>query len=176
MTVFTVTGCSVPNRTAAPALAPVTPTSMDIPSIGVHADHLMALGLASDGTLETPSVKTPEIMGWYAKGYQPCRPGPFVAVGHIDGSHRKGILYHLAELKPGATVTVGLDNGKSCTYRVDRLRAVKKDQFPSQEVWGNTPDAQIRLISCGGPFVGGTTGYRDNIIAEGHLMGSTESP
>lgn len=152
----------------------VTPASIDIPSIGVHADHLMALGLSSDGTLETPSVKTPEVMGWYANGYQPCRPGPFVAVGHIDGNHRKGILYRLAELKPGATVTVGLNSGKSCTYRIDKLSAVKKAQFPTQEVWGGTPDAQIRLISCGGPFVGGITGYDSNLIGIGRMVSSTE--
>jgi hypothetical protein len=160
--------------TTTSAMAPVAPTSVDISSIGVHADHLMALGLASDGTLETPSVKTPEVIGWYAKGYQPCRPGPFVVVGHIDGNHRKGILWRLSELKPGAMVTVGLDSGKSCTYRISKLSAVKKAQFPTQEVWGSTPDAQIRLISCGGPFVGGATGYRDNIIAEGHMANSTE--
>lgn len=134
----------------------------------------MALGLTSDGSIETPSVKTPEVMGWYAKGYQPCRPGPFATLGHIDGTGRKGILYRLSELKPGATVTVGLDNGKNCTYRIDELLTVHKAQFPTQRIWGNTPDAQIRIISCGGKFVGGQYGYQDNLIGIGHMVNSTE--
>lgn len=95
---------------------------------------------------------------------------PFALLGHIDGSHQRGVLYSLKNLKAGDLVKVGLDNGQSCTYRITNLAQVDKKTFPTDQVWGPTPDAQIRIISCGGPFVGGKLGYADNLVGIGTLV------
>ncbi len=158
----------------APAPAPVSwPVTVDIPAIGVHATHLQALGLAPDGTVETPALATPQVLGYYQRGGHPCEPGPspipFALIGHIDGHHQQGVLYKLKSLKAGDTVTVGLDNGHSCTYRINQLAEVSKTQFPTQTVWGPTPDPQIRIISCGGQFVGPPLYYKDNLVGMGTL-------
>jgi hypothetical protein len=44
------------------------------------------------------------------------------------------------------------------------LAAVPKDQFPSERVYRPTPDAELRLITCGGDFDPGRLSYRDNIV------------
>ncbi len=47
-------------------------------------------------------------------------------------------------------------------YRVDRY---PKSDFPSDAVYGNTPGAELRLITCGGAFDALTGHYRDNVVA-----------
>jgi hypothetical protein len=84
----------------------------------------------------------------------------------------QGVLYNLKNVKPGDTVAVGLDNGTSCTYVIDELVEVKKVSFPTERIWGSTPNAQIRIISCGGPWDGPPLGYRDNLVAMGHMVSS----
>jgi hypothetical protein len=147
---------------------------VDIPAIGVHATSLEADGLEPDGSIHVPSVKTPQVLGYYTRSNPPCVPGPnqvpFALLGHIDGSGQKGVLYSLKELKAGDLVKVGLDNGQSCTYRITKLAQVDKKAFPTQDIWGPTPDAQIRIISCGGKFVGGQLGYALNLIGIGTLV------
>lgn len=151
------------------------PVSVDIPSIGVHATHLQAMGLNKDGSLETPSEKSPQVMGFYKYGGRPCESGPspisFGLLGHIDGAKQLGILARLKDLKSGATVTVGLDNGKSCTYRIDRVAQVSKRSFPTKEIWSPVASGSIRIISCGGPYVGPPDYYRDNLVGMGTLVG-----
>jgi len=153
----------------------------------VHATSLEADGLNPDGTIQVPSVKQPQVLGYYTRGAAPCTPGPqqvpFTLLGHIDGSHQKGVLYYLKNLKAGDLVTVGLDNGKSCTYRITKLVQISKDpknktpntlSWDSAEakdlVWGPKTQSQINLISCGGPFVGGKLGYADNLVGIGTLV------
>jgi hypothetical protein len=46
-----------------------------------------------------------------------------------------------------------------------------KDAFPSEAVYGPTPDATLRLITCGGTFDQTTGHHRDNYIAFAHLRG-----
>jgi hypothetical protein len=36
--------------------------------------------------------------------------------------------------------------------------------FPTQAVYGNTPNAQLRLITCGGRFDSRVRSYVDNIV------------
>ena len=38
-----------------------------------------------------------------------------------------------------------------------------KAQFPTQAVYGPTPDAELRLITCGGAFDPATRHYLSNI-------------
>jgi hypothetical protein len=183
--IVTLVGCTQPSNppahvtipdttTTPPAVVkPALPTSVDIPALGVHATKLMPLGLDRNGAIETPPLSQPQTLGYYTRSSPPCVPGPnkvpFALIGHIDGNKQRGVLYDLKSLKPGDTVTVGLDNGKSCTYRINKLAQYEKQDVPVQDVWGPTPDAQIRIISCGGPFIGAPYYYRDNLNGMGTL-------
>lgn len=187
LAVLVTAGCSSPLHGPIVIPPPVTvtgtpraigaagvPVTVNIPTLGIHADHLIALGLNPDKTIQTPDVKTPELLGWYSRGIRPCETGAFALIGHIDGSGRKGVLFGLRNLKPGDTVTVTVDNGASCTYRIDELAEVQKSSFPTEKVWGDTLNARIRIISCGGPWVGLPFGYRDNLIGLGTLVSYTK--
>jgi hypothetical protein len=46
-------------------------------------------------------------------------------------------------------------------YSVDRY---DKSAFPTEQVYGDTDDAELRLITCGGDFDRGTGQYRDNVV------------
>lgn len=155
------------------------PTTVDIPSINVHATHLIALGLNKDGSPSTPPTNTPQILGYYGLGGPPCQPGPskvpFVLIGHIDGNHQNGVFYQLKNLKPGATITINLDNRKSCTYRTTKLAEYKKQDLTqknvaaAKQIWGPVTDGEIRMISCGGAFIGPPLYYQDNLVGMGNL-------
>lgn len=162
-------GCSTTNgngSVASPAaVAPVAvaPASVTIPKIGAQST-LIPLGLAADGTLEVPDVRQPGQAGWYTRGVQPGQVGPAVIVGHVDGGGHPGVFYRLHELAVGDTVQVGRVDGSTLTFRVYRVQEVRKAAFSSAEVYGNVPRPELRLITCGGTWVGGQYGYEDNWV------------
>ena len=43
-------------------------------------------------------------------------------------------------------------------------RQYAKDQFPTAAVYGPTPDAELRLITCGGEFDHSRRSYMDNVV------------
>ena len=50
-------------------------------------------------------------------------------------------------------------------FVVDRLESHPKNAFPTKAVYGPTPGATLRLITCGGSFDRKAGHYRDNVIA-----------
>lgn len=55
---------------------------------------------------------------------------------------------------------------------IDRVERHAKDDFPTEEVYGDVDHAGLRLITCGGSFDEASGGYRDNIIVFATLAGS----
>jgi hypothetical protein len=45
-----------------------------------------------------------------------------------------------------------------------------KAQFPTERVYGNTADPELRLITCGGVFDGRSGPYQDNVVAYARLV------
>lgn len=149
------------------AVAP--PVSITIPSINAQSS-LIRLGVNPDKTMQVPDVKTPEQAGWFAFSSKPGAPGPAVIAGHVDGNRKPGIFYHLDTLKPGADVIIERSDGTRLTYTVTRVHHADKDEFPTEEVYGQVPESELRLITCGGDWEGGQTGYADNIIVHARLL------
>ena len=154
---------------SAPAMAKAKPVSIDIPSIGARSS-LVELGLGRDKALQVPPVSQPMQAGWYRNGPTPGETGPAVIAGHVDGGGQKGIFYRLHALKPGDVVDVQREDGSTARFAVQRVAQVPKSNFPTQEVYGSTPDAQLRLITCGGSFDSKAHSYRDNIIVFANLV------
>lgn len=102
--------------------------------------------------------------GWYAKGPTPGQIGPSVILGHVDGDHQPGIFYHLKNVRVGDEVDVARADGHTAKFVVRRVTEVSKSTFPTNEVYGNTSDAELRLITCGGAFDYSEHSYVDNII------------
>jgi len=149
-----------PPQSAAPG--PVAaPVSLTIPLIGVTT-KLITLGLASDGSLQVPP--TTSVAGWYTGSPRPGSIGSAVIVGHIDSVNGPGVFYRLSELRKGDQVYVRRADGTLVKFLVTTVQQYLKDQFPTQAVYGPTPDAELRLITCGGAFDSATGHYLSNIV------------
>jgi sortase (surface protein transpeptidase) len=149
-----------PPQSAAPA--PVaSPVSLTIPLIGVKT-NLITLGLASDGSMQVPSSTT--VAGWYTGSPRPGGVGSSIIVGHIDSLTGPGVFYRLPQLHAGDGVYVKRADGTTAEFRVTSVQTYLKDRFPAQTVYGPTPDAELRLITCGGAFDPASRHYLSNIV------------
>lgn len=138
------------------------PVSLSIPAIGVQASFVQ-LGLNADGTIQVPSDV--RHVGWYRLGPAPGEVGPAVVLGHVDSAAAgTGVFFRLGALSAGDTVSITLADGGVVTFHVYAVREYPKDAFPTQTVYGNTTDAQLRLITCGGSFDHASGHYRNNIV------------
>jgi LPXTG-site transpeptidase (sortase) family protein len=146
------------SATPDPVAAPVTLT---IPLIGVQT-KLTTLGLAADGELQVPDSYS--IAGWYTGSPRPGAIGSAIIVGHIDSVAGPGVFFRLSELKAGDKVYVKRADGTMAEFRVTSVQTYLKDQFPTEDVYGPVPDAELRLITCGGAWDAATGHYLSNIV------------
>jgi sortase (surface protein transpeptidase) len=137
------------------------PLSLTIPLIGVKTE-LITLGLTAGGAIQVPYSTA--VAGWYTGSPRPGGIGPAIIVGHIDSQTGPGVFYRLPELRAGDRVYVRRADGTTVEFRVTSVQSYLKDQFPNQTVYGPTPDAELRLITCGGAFDYATGHYLSNIV------------
>jgi LPXTG-site transpeptidase (sortase) family protein len=137
------------------------PVSLTIPLIGVQT-KLIYLGLTSDGVLQVPA--SPYVAGWYTGSPRPGSIGSAIIVGHIDSYRGPGIFFRLSTLRRGDKIYVRRANGTLVEFRVTSVQTYLKDHFPTEDVYGPTPDAELRLITCGGAFDFATKHYVSNIV------------
>ncbi|MDT7625480.1 MAG: hypothetical protein QOF99_6381 [Pseudonocardiales bacterium] len=156
-----VTGAPV--APAAP-LAAAAPVGLRIDSINASST-LVPLGLNVNRTVAVPPVATPMQASWYRLGPAPGAPGPAVILGHVNGDGKEGIFARLNEVKPGDQVKVSRADGKTAVFTVTKLQQVAKNAFPTTAVYGDTPAAELRLVTCGGDFDQSKHSYADSIIA-----------
>lgn len=152
-----------PPQSAQPAPA-ARPVSLTIPLIGVNT-KLITLGLAAGGAMQVPS--STRVAGWFTGSPRPGEIGSAIIVGHIDSRTGPGVFYRLPELHSGDRVYVKRADGTMAEFRVTAVQTYPKDHFPTQAVYGPTPDAELRLITCGGTFNAATGHYKSNIVVYG---------
>lgn len=136
------------------------PVRVRVPSLDVDS-ALDALGRLSDGTLEAPPQW--QVAGWFADGVNPGERGPAVIAGHVDSPMGPAVFADLDELGAGDRVEVDHEDGTTTTFEVDRTAVLPRDDFPTEEVYGPVPDAQLRLITCDGTY-SAERGYSDNLV------------
>jgi len=151
-----------------PALPPSTPNQLDIPSIGVSAPFT-ALALNPQGTLIPPPDTDNNLVGWYKAGPSPGERGNAIVAGHVDTKTGPAVFSMLSSLKAGGKVTITRDDGILATFVVDKVRTYKKKDFPDRQVYGDTNDAQLRVITCGGAYDHTAKDYTANVVAFAHL-------
>jgi sortase (surface protein transpeptidase) len=137
------------------------PVALIIPSIGVQTS-LTDLGVTATGALQVPS--TTAVAGWYTGSARPGAIGPAVIAGHIDSYTGPGVFFRLSQLRPGDHVYVRRADGTLALFRVTAVRSYAKDYFPTLAVYGPTPDAELRLITCGGTFDPVLKSYLSNTV------------
>jgi hypothetical protein len=138
------------------------PVALTIPSIGVQTS-LVDLGLTAAGALQVPSSTA--VAGWYTGSPRPGAVGSAVIAGHIDSQAGPGVFFRLSALRPGDRVYVRRADGTLAVFRVTLVRQYAKDSFPTSAVYGPTPDAELRLITCGGTFDPKLRSYLSNTVA-----------
>ncbi len=137
------------------------PLRVEIPRVGIAAS-VVPLGLEPSGALEVPGNFGET--GWWTGGPEPGEQGPAVIAGHVDSTSGPAVFYRLRELRPGDTVTVHRADGSAVDFVVDRVDQHPKAAFPTDAVYGQTPGAELRLITCGGTFDDASGHYLANFI------------
>jgi LPXTG-site transpeptidase (sortase) family protein len=159
----------LPTAPAAAGRDSLRATELDIPKLGIRS-KLLELGVDGTGALQPPTE--PDVVGWFAGAAAPGEQGPMVIAGHVDSRTGRGIFFDLEDLRRGDLVDVGRSDGRTATYRVTGVRVVDKDHFPTQQVYGPTAGAELRLITCGGTFDRTTGHYLRNVVVSGVLVGA----
>ncbi|WP_350938622.1 class F sortase [Micromonospora sp. CCTCC AA 2012012] len=170
-----VAGAARPTRSAAAAepvrLPASRPVRLAVPSIEVAAP-VTPVGQAADGSVDVPPLSRHQETGWYDRGPTPGEPGRAIIVGHVDTKSGPSVFYHLHELKPGDRIEVTRSDRSVVTFAVQSVEHFDKSNLPADRVYGDDGPAELRLITCGGEWVGGRTGYADNVIAFASLVGT----
>ncbi len=152
---------AIAQRTAQPVL-------LTIPAIGVRT-KLVDLGLNANGTLQVPASTA--VAGWYSGSPAPGAVGAAVIAGHVDSRAGLGVFFWLRTLRPGDRVYVSRSDGTMAVFTVTRVQLYAKDQFPTAAVYGPVPDAELRLITCGGTFDRSLGSYLSNVVVFARLTG-----
>jgi sortase (surface protein transpeptidase) len=144
------------------------PVWLSVPAIGVRTS-LVDLGLRANGTLQVPSSTA--VAGWYSGSPRPGTVGAAVIAGHVDSRLGPGIFFWLRTLRAGDRVYVGRADGTMAVFTVTAVQKYAKDQFPTAAVYGSVPDAELRLITCGGVFDRALGSYLSNVVVFARLDG-----
>ncbi|MFJ9774902.1 class F sortase [Kitasatospora sp. NPDC101157] len=155
----------------APALTRSKPTRLRIPQIAVDAPFT-ELTLDAAGQLNAPPPDDKNLVGWYRDGVTPGELGSAVVAGHVDTTKGPAVFLFLRLLTPGNKVEVSRADGTVAVFAVDSVETFAKDAFPDKKVYGKTPDAQLRLITCGGTYDKKKKDYLDNVVVFAHLESS----
>ncbi|UOY01419.1 class F sortase [Blastococcus sp. PRF04-17] len=151
----------VPAPVAEPASPSAPPSRLSLPSLGTDSP-VTPVGLSDTGALVPPADAA--VAGWYTGSAVPGRPGPAVVAGHVDWAGAPGVFARLDELAVGDPVVVQHADGTTHRFAVTRVERHAKAAFPTSAVYGATPGAELRLITCGGAFDAATGSYVDNVV------------
>jgi len=164
-----LSGDDTPPPREFPVLEPSRPIRIEIPSIDVEAP-VHGVGMADDGSISVPSVHRHNEAGWYDRGPTPGEFGPAVLVGHADTKDGPSIFFSLPKLKPGARIEITRRDRSIAIFEVNSIERFGKSKLPVNRVYGDYSRPGLRLITCGGRWMGGSIGYQDNIVAFASLV------
>ncbi|WP_367132427.1 class F sortase [Saccharothrix sp. HUAS TT1] len=92
--------------------------------------------------------------------------GATVLAGHVNWKGVTGPFDELWRAAVGQRVTVVDTGGREFRFEVGRVEAVRKDALPARavELFGPRGEHRLVLVTCGGRWVGGETGYEENQV------------
>ncbi|MFG1950987.1 class F sortase [Micromonospora sp. NPDC048830] len=152
-----------------PVLPASRPTGIAINSIDLDAP-VHDVGIAPDGTIGVPDAGRAQEAGWYDQGPTPGQYGPAVIVGHVDTRTGPAVFHELKSMRSGDRIEVRRADGSVAVFEVDAVHRYDKEKLPVDEVFGDFSRPRLRLITCGGRWVGGETGYADNVVVYASLV------
>lgn len=164
-------GPDKPPPRAFPVLEPSHPLRLTIPAIKVEAP-ILDVGLAKDGSVDVPPLQRHNEAGWFDQGPTPGQFGPALIVGHADTRTGPSVFHNLARLKPGQVIEVLRDDREVALFTVNSVENFGKEKLPIPRVYADYSRPSLRLVTCGGTWLGGGRGYSDNIVVFASLTGT----
>ena len=137
------------------------PVRVRVPAIGVDSE-LLRLGTDASGVLVPPADFARA--GWFAGGAVPGDVGPAVIAGHVDSVDGPAVFSRVRDLVAGDEVLVDRADGTTVRFAVTGVGRYPKEDFPTEAVYGPTPRAELRLVTCGGDFDRSRRSYEDNVV------------
>lgn len=173
----TTTGATPPSTSAAPTstttgpiLTRSVPVHLSVPAIGVDSG-LLQIGLNAAGAIQTPPLVRDSHAYWLTVSPTPGQLGPATIIGHVDSAaYGPGVFFRLGALRQHDTISITRADGLVAEFAVERVVEYPKAQFPTFAVYGNTDNAALRLITCGGIFDPAVHSYESNIVAYASLV------
>lgn len=127
-----------------------TPEELIIPKINVDA-AVESVGLDAQGNMDIP--KRNADVAWYKLGNKPGQPGNAVIAGHLDTVNgTPSVFWDLGKLEVGDEIKLIDNNGHKLIYHVTGEEEYPNNNFPVNEVFGNSDTSNLNLITCGGTW------------------------
>lgn len=170
-----ISGCGGTSAPIPPELAPAgpaiaapvkpinaIPTHIAIPSIGVDA-AVIGIGLDNNQFELKPLDTSPKTVGWYLYGPPPGAPGPATFLSHVNFNGTPGAFAHLDKVNVGDKITVSRGGGPDLVFTATKVKTWAKAKFDQLHPFDPTPDAQLRLATCGGIYDKAHRTYLSNV-------------
>ncbi|GAA1388228.1 class F sortase [Luteococcus peritonei] len=131
---------------------PIVPTRIQLRSMDVDSP-VLSLGLADDGTPETPPYSQPFTVGWYNRGPRPgATQGKAVLTAHtFSKGHALGNALAASDgLKPGAVIAMSDAQGRTLCWTVSGATKVwVKDYDPNSTlIYDDAGAPQLAIVIC----------------------------
>jgi LPXTG-site transpeptidase (sortase) family protein len=110
------------------------------------------------------SPAEPDLIGWYELGPRPGEPSNAILAGHVNWNGQTGAFNRLHELKPGDTIEVKSGPDLNYQYVVESIETYPADKAPVAEIFGETPQPTLTLITCGGKYDANRQAYEDRVV------------
>ncbi|MFJ4774486.1 class F sortase [Streptomyces uncialis] len=133
-----------------------------IPAIRVDAP-MMPVQLDAEGWVDAPPAEDPNLAGWFSGAVSPGEKGTAVVVGHVDNQQGPAVFYGLGALEKGNKVEIQRADGKTAVFEIYGIEVYRKQDFPGEQVYGDTGYPEVRVITCGGGF-SKQSGYDGNVV------------
>lgn len=156
-----------------PVLDPSPPVRLAIPSLGLFQAPVEPVGLTGDGALAVPASQYGDEVGWFEQSPSPGQFGPAVLVGHVDTAVGPAVFHRLDAVRPGDQIEVTRLDRRVAVFEITEVRSYDKASLPVDRLYGDFSRPALRLITCGGPWVGGETGYADNVVVFAALVAAS---
>lgn len=157
-----------------PVLPPSPPVSISVRAIRLDAP-VHEVGIGADGAIAAPTAERAQEAGWYDQSPTPGQYGPAVIVGHVDTRTGPAVFHELGDLRSGEKIEVGRADGSVAVFEVNSISRFAKTRLPVLEVYEDFSRPGLRVITCGGRWVGGGVGYADNIVVFASLVSARQA-
>jgi hypothetical protein len=153
---------------AVPGVAPgQRPGTIQLPGGGTA--RLIRKEVTPDAVLPIPRGLD-DAAWWGAK--LGAEHGAALLSGHVNWAGEKGPFDELWSMRTGQEVSVVDAAGGHWLYRVTGIVTLHKEDLPARapQLFGQDGPPRLVLVTCGGDYIGGTDGYRDNRIVSAQLL------